>query len=156
MARRTYLGAKVEISFDADLCIHAAECVRGLPSVFDRNRRPWILADNASREESITIIDRCPSGALQHRQLDGRADEQPAAATTVTPVENGPLVLRGQLMVRHEDGTSEILARAALCRCGQSKNKPFCDNSHLNSGFRAPGTPLADVLPDPRMPAART
>ena len=148
MTRRTYRGTHVEVSFDGEICIHAAECVRRLPTVFNRDRRPWILADNASPQELITVIERCPSGALQYRRLDGKADEHPAPWTTVTPVENGPLLLRGQLIVQHEDGASETLPRAALCRCGQSKNKPFCDNSHLDVGFQAPGTPLADVLPD--------
>ncbi|MDQ1746707.1 MAG: hypothetical protein QOD07_970 [Frankiaceae bacterium] len=141
MARRTYRGAQVEVTFDADLCIHAAECVRGLPGVFDRDRRPWILADNASDLDLIAVIERCPSGALQYQHSDGRT-EKPAGTTTVTPVENGPLLLRGELKVRGVDGTDEILPRAALCRCGESKNKPFCDNSHLESGFQAPGTPL--------------
>jgi CDGSH-type Zn-finger protein len=72
--------------------------------------------------------------------------------TTVTPVENGPLLLRGELTVRGIDGADEILPRAALCRCGQSKNKPFCDNSHLESGFQPPGTPLADALSDLNLP----
>jgi uncharacterized Fe-S cluster protein YjdI/CDGSH-type Zn-finger protein len=141
MAPRTYRGAQVEVSFDGGLCIHAAECVRRLPAVFDRDRRPWVLADNATAEELTTVIEACPSGALRYHRLDGRADEEPPAATMVTPIEDGPLLVRGELVVLHEDGTREGLPRAALCRCGQSKNKPFCDNSHLQSGFRAPGVP---------------
>ena len=46
MTRRTYRGTNVEVSFDGDLCIHATECVRGLPAVFDRERRPWVFADS--------------------------------------------------------------------------------------------------------------
>jgi uncharacterized Fe-S cluster protein YjdI/CDGSH-type Zn-finger protein len=148
MARRAYPGAKLEVSFDADLCIHATECVRGLPAVFDRDRRPWILADNASPQELVTVIERCPSGALLYRHTDASTDAQTASTTTVTPVENGPLLLRGEILIRLENGTDESLPRAALCRCGQSKNKPFCDNSHLQSGFQAPGRPLADALSD--------
>jgi CDGSH-type Zn-finger protein len=128
------------------MCIHAAECARRLHTVFDRDRRPWILADNASPQELATVIERCPSGALQYRHLNGSADEQPASTTTVTPIENGPLLLRGELLVRREGADDEILPRAALCRCGDSKNKPFCDNSHVHSGFQAPGTPLVDLL----------
>jgi uncharacterized Fe-S cluster protein YjdI/CDGSH-type Zn-finger protein len=146
MARRTYRGTRVEVSFDATICIHAAECVRGLPAVFNRDHRPWILADNATAEELTGVIERCPSGALTYRRLDDAAGEQPSSATTVTPVENGPLLLRGQLVVRHDDGPAEILPRAALCRCGESKNKPFCDNSHLDAGFQAAGTTLAEAL----------
>jgi uncharacterized Fe-S cluster protein YjdI/CDGSH-type Zn-finger protein len=146
MPRRTYPGELVEVSFDGELCIHATECVRRLPAVFDRDRRPWVLADNAGAEELTTVIEACPSGALQYRRLDGPADEQLPAATIVTPVENGPLLLRGALVVRHEDGEDETLPRAALCRCGRSNNKPFCDNSHLESGFRAPGASPDDAV----------
>ena len=148
MTRKAYRGAQLEVSFDADLCIHAAECVRGLPGVFDRDRRPWILADNASAPELVTVIERCPSGALRYQRHDGNTNEHAASTATVTPIENGPLFVRGDLVVRYDDGTEETTLRAALCRCGQSKNKPFCDNSHLESGFHAPGIALADALAD--------
>ncbi len=149
MSRRSYRGEQVEVSFDADLCIHATECVRGLPVVFDRSRRPWILPDNGSADEIAGVVRRCPSGSLQYRRLDGGADEPRSPVTTVTPVENGPLALRGELLVRHEDGTLESLPRVALCRCGQSKNKPFCDNSHLTAGFQAPGVSATDAVSGP-------
>jgi uncharacterized Fe-S cluster protein YjdI/CDGSH-type Zn-finger protein len=146
MTQRTYRGSHIEVSFDGDLCIHATECVRGLPAVFDRGRRPWVVADNAAADEVSVVVERCPTGALQYTRRDGSRDEQAPDVTTVTPVENGPLALRGFLMVRHEDGSLERLPRAALCRCGQSKNKPFCDNSHLEAGFRAPGVSPADAV----------
>jgi uncharacterized Fe-S cluster protein YjdI/CDGSH-type Zn-finger protein len=144
--RRRYLGTDIEVSFDSDLCIHARECVRGLPAVFDRDRRPWVLADNAPADEVGTVIERCPTGALQYHRRDGHPDEQTALVTTVTPVENGPLAVRGALALRHEDGSLERLPRAALCRCGHSKNKPFCDGSHLELGFRAPGAGPAEAV----------
>ena len=156
MARRAYRGTQVEVSFDTALCLHASECVRGLPGVFDRSRRPWILADSATPEELTAVIERCPSGALQYRRLDEAPDEQTDPITTVTPVENGPLALRGRLVVQHPDGTRESLPRAALCRCGQSKNKPFCDNSHLESGFVSPGLSPAVAILDAANPAAST
>ena len=49
MTERSYRGTDVEVSFDGDLCVHATECVRGLPAVFDRDRRPWVVGDNGSR-----------------------------------------------------------------------------------------------------------
>jgi CDGSH-type Zn-finger protein len=54
-------------------------------------------------------------------------------------MRDGPLLVIGEIQVAHEDGTVETLPRASLCRCGQSRFKPFCDNSHLATGFRAPG-----------------
>jgi len=62
MTRRIYRGTDIEVSFDGDLCIHATECVRGLPAVFDRERRPWVFADNATAEEVSAVVERCPSG----------------------------------------------------------------------------------------------
>jgi CDGSH-type Zn-finger protein len=124
-----------------------------LPAVFDRERRPWVLADNAAADEVSTVIERCPSGALQYRRLDGAPNEPTGSVTAVTPVENGPLALRGDLVVRRSDGTHERFPRVALCRCGQSKNKPFCDNSHLEAGFQATGATPAELLPNvPRRP----
>jgi uncharacterized Fe-S cluster protein YjdI/CDGSH-type Zn-finger protein len=146
MTRRNYRGSDVELSFDPDLCMHATECVRGLPEVFDRGRRPWILTDNAPADQVSRVVERCPTGALLYRRLDGHPDEQPVTATSVTPVEDGPLAVRGDLVVRREDGTLERLPRAALCRCGQSQNKPFCDNSHVKTGFHAQGASPAEAV----------
>lgn len=95
VTRRTYRGTDLEVSFDSDLCIHATECVRRLPAVFDRDRRPWVKADNAPADEVSRVVEHCPTGALQYQRLDGQLGEQPAAATTVTPVEDEPLAIRG-------------------------------------------------------------
>lgn len=65
MSRKTYTGADVDVSFDAELCQHAAECVRGLPTVFDTKARPWIQPDGAPAGDVIEVVGRCPSGALQ-------------------------------------------------------------------------------------------
>jgi len=85
------------------------------------------------------VIERCPSGALQYRRLDGGHEEQESDPPSVTPMRNGPLLVRGRIEVRHEDGTLEVLPRATLCRCGASASKPFCDNSHTRMKFQAPG-----------------
>lgn len=65
MARKTYTGADVDVSFDAEVCAHAAECVRGLPAVFDTKRRPWITPDGAPAAQVVEVVGRCPSGALR-------------------------------------------------------------------------------------------
>lgn len=140
--RKVYRGRDIEVSFDADLCTHVAECLRGHPRVFDLDRRPWILTDEADADVVAEIVRRCPSGALLYRRLDGGTDEEQAGPTTVTPIRNGPLMVTGKIEVKRPDGTVETLPRASLCRCGESANKPFCDNSHLMVGFRAPGEPF--------------
>jgi uncharacterized Fe-S cluster protein YjdI len=69
MARKTYTGPIIDVSFDGELCQHAAECVRGMPSVFDTAQRPWINPTHANSAESADhlrdVVGRCPSGALE-------------------------------------------------------------------------------------------
>jgi uncharacterized Fe-S cluster protein YjdI/CDGSH-type Zn-finger protein len=137
--RKVYRGRDVEVSFDLDICIHIGECLRGQRQVFQLNRRPWTLPDMAGADEVVEVVERCPSGALLYRRLDGGPQEDPQGPTIVTPMRDGPLLVTGKVEVRHEDGTVETLPRATLCRCGQSLHKPFCDNQHLSTGFRAPG-----------------
>jgi uncharacterized Fe-S cluster protein YjdI/CDGSH-type Zn-finger protein len=139
--RKVYRGRDIEVSFDLDRCIHVGECLLSRPEVFDLQRRPWIDADAASADDIAETVVRCPSGALQFRRLGGGTDET-HATTTVEPMRNGPLRVVGEIHVRHEDGTEEVLPRATLCRCGGSARKPFCDNTHLRNGFRAPGEPF--------------
>ena len=137
--RHTYRGSAIEVSFDLGECVHIGECLRRLPEVFELRRRPWISTEGASADEIAAVVERCPSGALQYRRLDGGPQESGPEPAVVTPMRNGPLLVRGRLEVRHDDGTVEVLPRATLCRCGGSLNKPFCDNTHLRNGFRAPG-----------------
>lgn len=139
--RKVYRGRDVEVSFDLDICIHVGECLRGEREVFKLDRRPWVLPDAGSPDMIASVIGLCPSGALQYRRLDGGAQEEVSSNTTVTPIRNGPLLVRGRIEVTREDGTVETLPRATLCRCGDSQHKPFCDNQHIKTGFRAPGIP---------------
>lgn len=122
---KAYLGAGVTVSFEAARCLHAAECVRGLPEVFDSAARPWIRPDAADRDTVIEVVRRCPSGALQYETTDGSAE--PAATRTVlnqTPA--GRIYVRGELMVGYGDRARRE-TRAILCGCGASANTPYCD-----------------------------
>ena len=137
--RRTYRGKDIEVTFDLDLCTHIGECLRRGPEVFELRRRPWITPDALRVDDVAAVVQRCPSGALQYRRLDGGPDEDDAGPPRLTPIRNGPLLVHGRVDVKLEDGSVESLPRASLCRCGQSANKPFCDNTHLRIAFRAPG-----------------
>jgi uncharacterized Fe-S cluster protein YjdI len=77
---REYEAAGIVVTWEARRCQHAAECVRGLPQVFDRDRRPWIHPGDAQVENIVNVIDRCPSFALGYRVDDGRARTAPASA----------------------------------------------------------------------------
>jgi CDGSH-type Zn-finger protein len=109
--------------------------------VFVPEARPWVVVDAADADEVAAAIESCPTGALHYRRLDGGRDEQPPAETTVEPRPNGPLFVRGPLRIVDPDGRLiREDTRVALCRCGASENKPFCDGSHLRIGFKtAPG-----------------
>ncbi|HET7310908.1 MAG TPA: (4Fe-4S)-binding protein [Mycobacteriales bacterium] len=159
MTRKTYRGDQIEVSFDFALCIHVGACLLGLPEVFELGRRPWILPDEAEPGTVAEVVHRCPSGALQYRRLDGAPDEQPPSPATVTPLRDGPLLVTGAIEVAYDDGRIERLPRATLCRCGLSKNKPFCDNSHLTGKFKAPGGRIrisrSPVRPQPDTPIPR-
>ena len=136
--RKVYRGTDVEVSFDLDICVHIGECLRGQRQVFQLKRRPWVLPDAADADSVAEVVERCPSGALLYRRLDG-APQEHREGVHVTPIRDGPLLVVGEIEVKREDGTIEMLPRATLCRCGQSLHKPFCDNEHLKIGFKAPG-----------------
>jgi len=156
--RKVYRGEDIEVSFDLDICVHIGECLRGHEGVFQLRRRPWVLPDEADADAVAEVVERCPSGALLYHRLDGGPAEQ-HLGTTVTPIRDGPLLVVGEVQVRHEDGTVETLPRATLCRCGSSEHKPFCDNHHLAIGFRAPGAPfkihLSAVRPHLQQPITK-
>jgi uncharacterized Fe-S cluster protein YjdI/CDGSH-type Zn-finger protein len=149
--RKVYRGRDIEVSFDLDLCVHVAECLRGEPRVFQLERRPWIMPDEGDADVLAQVIGLCPSGALQYRRLDGKPQEHHEGTARVTPIRDGPLMVVGEIAVRHEDGTIQVLPRATLCRCGESEHKPFCDNQHLRVGFRAPGVKFKIHLSPVRM-----
>ena len=137
--RRSYRGAGITVSFDARRCIHAARCVRGLPEVFDPQRRPWIGPDAAAAERVAEVVRTCPTGALQYEPAGGIEAERPAERNTVTVRPNGSLHLRGDLAFVGPEGGERRETRAALCRCGASGNKPYCDNTHEEASFTDPG-----------------
>jgi CDGSH-type Zn-finger protein/uncharacterized Fe-S cluster protein YjdI len=108
-----------------------------LPAVFDNQRRPWIIVDNGSPGDIGEVIQRCPTGALHFRRLDGGPQEPVPVETKVQERPNGPLFVRGDVTIFGEDHTLvRHDTRVALCRCGASANKPFCDGSHRRVGFR--------------------
>jgi len=63
---KEYRNEKIVVRYDEKICIHAGECVQGLPAVFDVNKRPWIDVDGAEVEAIVETIGRCPSGALTY------------------------------------------------------------------------------------------
>lgn len=130
-------GQAAVIRFEGKRCIHARHCVLSRPDVFVPNvEGAWIHPDRATPEELVALALACPSGAIQVERLDGGKGEGLPLVNTARIRENGPVALHGELTV---DGTA--MTRATLCRCGASKNKPYCDGSHAGAGFTATGEP---------------
>lgn len=156
---RRYEGPDIRVTYDARRCIHAAECVRGLPGVFDPDRRPWIDAAAASAADVAAVVRRCPTGALSYTRLDGAEDETPPAENLLSVAEAGPVYGRGDITLLDAVGRPwSRQLRAALCRCGASRNKPYCDGRHADVGFDDPGrlgTPTVKG-PDDSTPARLT
>lgn len=141
---KAYEGQDITVYYDARRCIHYAACVRGLPQVFNPQARPWIQADAAQPAELAEVVRHCPTGALHYRwhgHLKAGQPEQPDVPTTVEVRQDGPLFLRGDLHLQTPDGPRQDV-RAALCRCGASENKPYCDGSHRKAEFKAAGGPV--------------
>jgi CDGSH-type Zn-finger protein/uncharacterized Fe-S cluster protein YjdI len=135
-----YPGEKVAVAWDGRLCIHVGECVRAKDALFVAGRQPWCQPDLVSVKEARDVVERCPSGALTYDAKHGRRNERSAMKNTVTVSSNGPLFVRGDLrIVGAPDDMPGVAFRAALCRCGHSGNKPFCDGSHDKVGFADSG-----------------
>ena len=131
----------ITVTWSRTRCIHAADCVMNLPTVFEPGRRPWVDATQASADAVARVVMRCPTGALHFERRDGGAPEPVPPANTVLIARDGPVYLRGDIEVLDDAGDVRLRdTRVALCRCGQSGNKALCDNTHRESGFHDPGT----------------
>jgi CDGSH-type Zn-finger protein/uncharacterized Fe-S cluster protein YjdI len=135
-----YDGEDITVSYDVKRCIHARECVRGLPAVFDPDERPWIDPDAADADALAEVITRCPTGALHFERKDGGWEETVPDENVIEVVADGPLYARGDVEIVDDGETLLTDTRVAFCRCGASGNKPLCDNSHLDVDFDASGT----------------
>ena len=139
-------GKGLTLLYELKKCIHARFCVTGAPQVFLANvKGPWIEPDAIRTEALVEIAHACPSGAIGYLRKDGAPDEVPPPVNLISIREAGPYAVRAHLKLDGNNGTY----RATLCRCGASKNKPFCDGSHHEVNFAATGEPptgKADML----------
>lgn len=124
---KTYQGKHLNVSFNPKLCSHGGGCIKNLPSVFNLKARPWINLKECDSSDVIATVNQCPSGALQYSEATDKN-------VTATLIPNGPINLRGEMSIKKDFQDSGSTAqRISLCRCGLSKNKPFCDASHMKN-----------------------
>jgi len=133
--RLTYRGKVITVHDDRSICAHAGHCTDGLPAVFDSESQPWITPDNATLEEIAAVVRRCPSGALTY-SIGEVPQEESVATPAIEVTKNGPYAVTGGCeLLNVPMALGAPVARYTLCRCGASKNKPFCDGSHWDAGF---------------------
>lgn len=138
MLEKKYENGKVTVVWKPDLCFHSKNCVKGLPKVFDPNRKPWIIADNASEQELMETIDKCPSGALTYILAGEEKTVGEETNVSLETMKDGPIVVKGKVSLKVGGNEQAINSTViALCRCGESSKKPFCDGSHKTIGFTA-------------------
>ena len=131
---KEFRGEKIVVRFNPAICISAGECVRGSRAVFPDGPGST-NPDALPPDEVAAIIHRCPSGALHYERVDGGPQEVPDPYG-IAVQKNGPYYVRGDIMLKdHRGNVLRQDTRMALCRCGKSSNKPFCDGTHNTITF---------------------
>jgi uncharacterized Fe-S cluster protein YjdI len=138
MEKKEYKKGNLTVVWKKDVCIHAGNCVKGLPGVFKVNAKPWINVDGADTEAIKKQIDRCPSGALSYiiseAEVTNLADKSEFIEVEV--MKDGPLLVHAKVTIDNDGETIvKEVKQTAFCRCGASDKKPFCDGSHRKIGF---------------------
>lgn len=137
-----YRNDDITVVWKPDTCIHSTLCWKGLIDVFNPKAKPWVKMDGASTEKIIEQVRKCPSGALSYflnKEVPANPSQVVAEAANILKVQvspNGPYLIKTECLIVHSDGREETkTGSVALCRCGASGNKPYCDGSHRKIGF---------------------
>jgi uncharacterized Fe-S cluster protein YjdI len=135
---KEYSNKDLTVVWQPGKCIHSEKCYHGLSNVFNPKNRPWVNVSGAASLEIKNQIDKCPSGALSYKLINSDLEkmEKIEDEQIVEVSKNGPLMVYGNINVKHHDGSKTAKHRVtAFCRCGASNNKPYCDGSHKKIGF---------------------
>lgn len=135
---KEYSNGQVTIVWKPDQCIHSKICWTGLIDVFDPRKRPWVNINGADSNAIMAQVDKCPSGALSYYLNEKIKEHQDVDVDTIVEVmKNGPLLIYGNITIKDKEGNETKKNRVtALCRCGASSNKPYCDGTHVKIGFK--------------------
>jgi len=135
---KKYTNGEITVVWKPNLCIHAATCFTELPKVFVPHKRPWIKMDGAATEDIMDTVAKCPTQALSYywNNKDPQDMKTEKEKTEIIIVKNGPFLVKGSFKIVDVDGNEIVTeSTASLCRCGKTKNRPFCDGSHLQCDF---------------------
>ena len=135
---KSYTNNEIKVFWNAELCIHSKNCVNSLNAVFNPKQKPWINMQAASTEKIISAVNNCPSGALKYKwSIEMKEEKQNEQSITNIKVNaGGPYLVKGKVTLIDKDGSETIKeGTIALCRCGASQNKPYCDGNHKDIEF---------------------
>lgn len=133
--RDDYVSKEITIHDNRGICAHSGFCTDSLKSVFRIDKEPFVDPDGASTEEIIAAIEKCPSGALSY-SVNGEEQVFSSDSVSVYVAPNGPYAIQGKVELKDTQwNEGAFKEKFDLCRCGDSKNKPFCDGSHWKKHF---------------------
>jgi CDGSH-type Zn-finger protein len=132
-------GPGIDLTDVPDLCAGARFCHNAKGSCWELTQE----SDNPeAKKEAVRQACNCPSGRLVCWDKKTGKSIEPAFEKSASLIEDsgsktsGPIWLKGGVELEGADGKKyETRNRMTLCRCGKSRNKPFCDGSHIDSGF---------------------
>jgi len=142
VAIKEYTNGEITVVWNSPQCIHSANCLSGLPQVFNLSRTPWVNMQGAGSPEIISAVRNCPSGALSIKTPHQEGAKKQMTDVKIKLVANGPLLVNGSCRIIDEQGKETAKdEQFSLCRCGGSSRKPFCDGTHRKNGFTSRGNP---------------
>ena len=134
-ALQNFEAPGITVHFNRSICSGAAACVHNLPSVFKNASEDWIHPAEASVDDVIETVRKCPSGALTYT-LDGKTEVKQESGVSIRIVANGPYEIKGPVEFDAPKWSKNASKTSfALCRCGKSRNAPFCDYAHGEEGW---------------------
>ena len=132
---RVFEGKQISVHYNRLLCSHAGECAKRLKDVFDTDRDPWIVPDKATPGQIRDVVKACPSGALSWSEPGGKALHIVGEEPGISIERNGPYRVTKIPLKSGVRAEGASLDKYVLCRCGESRNKPFCDGTHASIGW---------------------
>lgn len=138
---KKYTNGEITVVWKPATCIHSAICFKGLHTVFNPNKRPWVTIEGANTEKIIAQINQCPSKALSFYWNEAKNEEiitqnNIVMETKIEIIPNGPIMVEGKLKIKDAQGAEVEKEKVFLCRCGASSKKPYCDGTHKKIAFK--------------------
>ena len=129
-------GTEVTVHYTPVLCSHAGECVKATRAIFDPSRKPWVIPENGKMTDLLAAVSNCPSGALRVEVTKTEPQHMVNGDVDLMVEQNGPYRVKNVRLDAEFNGAGASQTKYVLCRCGLSNNKPFCDGSHFDEGWK--------------------